>query len=75
MNLQSSGSKHIKRYTKSELADLYRKPVYSLMRWIKKDEELFEELLATGYNTYQKEFKKEQVQIIFKHLGEPDFPN
>ena len=64
----------IKRYTKSELADLYKKPVYSLMRWIKNDEDLYSELKATGYRTYQKEFKKEQVRIIFRHLGEPDYP-
>lgn len=75
MKPNSSENPYVRRYTKSELAHLYKKPVYSLMRWIKQDEELFEELKATGYKTHQKEFKKEQVRIIFYHLGEPDFPN
>lgn len=65
----------VKRYTKSELAALYKRPTNTLMRWINKDTDLKEELSASGYNRYQKEFKKEQVRIIFKHLGEPDYPN
>lgn len=64
----------VKRYTKSELASLYNRPVNTLMRWINKDYELTEALRQTGYNRFQKEFKKEQVRIIFKHLGEPDCP-
>ena len=65
----------VKRYTKSELATLYKRPVNTLMRWINKDSDLKEELIANGYNRYQKEFKKQQVRIIFRHLGEPDLPN
>ena len=64
---------HVKRYTKSELASLYQRPVNTLMRWIHGDIDLMCELKTNGYNKYQKEFKKEQVRIIFKHLGEPDF--
>ena len=66
--------KLIKRYTKSELALLYNRPVNTLMRWINTDEDLIQELKRTGYNRFQKELKKEQVRIIFKHLGEPDCP-
>ena len=65
--------KYIKRYTKSELAALYNRPVNTLMRWINSDEELICELKSSGYHKYQKEFKREQVRIIFRHLGEPDF--
>lgn len=64
----------VKRYTKSELAALYNRPVSTLMRWINKDIELTEALNQTGYNRFQKEFKKEQVRLIFMHLGEPDCP-
>lgn len=64
----------VKRYTKSELAALYKRPVNTLMRWINRDDELMQALAQTGYNRFQKEFKKEQVRIIFRHLGEPDYP-
>lgn len=64
----------VKRYTKSELASLYNRQVSTLMRWIYQDDELTEALHQTGYKRFQKEFKKEQVRIIFKHLGEPDSP-
>lgn len=64
----------VKRYTKSELAALYNRPVNTLMRWIYKDDELMQALAQTGYDRFQKEFKKEQVRIIFRHLGEPDYP-
>ena len=64
----------VKRYTKSELAVLYKRPVNTLMRWINADNELLQELYQTGYKRFQKEFKKEQVRIIFRHLGEPDYP-
>jgi len=63
-----------KRYTKSQLAALYNRPVKTLMRWIHDDKELMEELKELGYNHYQKEFKKEQIRIIFDYIGEPDCP-
>ena len=38
-----------KRYTKSQLAALYNRPVKTLMRWIHSDKELMEELKELGY--------------------------
>lgn len=66
--------KYVKRYTKSEMAILYNRSYSTFIRRVYGDEELMHELNATGYQKKQKEFKKEQVRIIFKHLGEPDYP-
>lgn len=66
--------KYIKRYSKAELAQLYKRPVITLMRWIHNDEDLMQELMKEGYKKSQKALKKEQIRIIFKHLGEPDYP-
>lgn len=65
--------KYVRRYTKSEMAAIYNRSVNTLIRWINADQDLLRELNAFKYNKWQKEFKKEQVRIIFKHLGEPDF--
>lgn len=66
--------------TKKELALLYwdgplpedpKTAVRRLSRWIIINTELFEELKATGYVLKQKVLTKKQVEIIYKHLGEP----
>ena len=51
--------KYIKRYSKSELAQLYKRPVITLMRWIHNDEDLMKELLTHGYKKSLKALKKE----------------
>jgi|GEM_PF-3267978 len=79
LSAKDSDSKHnfpvnenlVKRYTKSELARLYNRPLNTVMRWIHSDEELMQELHKSGYKKSQKELKKEQVRIIFEYLGEP----
>jgi len=61
----------VKRYTKSELAMLYKRTVPTLMNWINDNPELIEALSRLGYKKSQKEFRKEHVRLIFTYLGEP----
>ena len=57
-----------KIYGHTELALLYFKHIQpksastQLARWLRRDEELWEELLLAGY----------QLEIIIDHLGEPE---
>lgn len=53
---------------KQTLADRYAKDysrsVQTLMRWIKKDNELFGKLKELGYTSKQKHFTPAQVKLI-----------
>lgn len=66
--------------TKKELAILYwdgplpedmKIVTNHLMRWIKYNKNLFEELKANNYLSNNREFTPKQVEIIYKYLGEP----
>lgn len=65
-------------YTKSELARLYfpgsvvHVATNRLSRWIARNEELQEALLATGYQPRNRCLTARQVQLIVHFLGEPD---
>ncbi|MEI3118011.1 MAG: DUF4248 domain-containing protein [Parabacteroides johnsonii] len=43
-----------------------------MARWIRRDEELWEELLLAGYRKGQKVFTPLQVTILVDHLGDPE---
>ena len=63
-------------YTK-ELAALYfanstpKAATTHLKRWIRRNEPLKNELAETGYKEGQRVFTPRQVELIFRHLGEP----
>lgn len=63
--------------SKSELALQYlpdlapHSAVNRFMAWVKFNKALFAALLATGYRTTQKQFTRQQVQLIYDYLGEP----
>lgn len=65
-------------YGHAELALLYFKNIQpksastQLARWIRRDEELWEELLLAGYRKGQKVFTPLQVTILVDHLGDPE---
>lgn len=63
--------------TKRELAMLYapeltpHAAVNRLMTWISRIPKLGRELEQTGYQKHCKLLSPDQVQLIFKYLGEP----
>lgn len=65
-------------YGHTELAMLYFNNIQpksastQLARWIRRDEELWEELLLAGYRKDQKIFTPLQTTILVDHLGEPE---
>lgn len=67
-----------KIYGHTELALLYFKHIQptsastQLARWLRRDEELWEELLLAGYHKGQRVFTPLQLEIIIDHLGEPE---
>ena len=67
----------IRTYTKQELASLYspnangENAMRTLNRWIKLNTELRNELCATHYSKWSKNFTPRQVRLIVKDLGEP----
>lgn len=67
----------IRTYTKKELACLYcpnataRCAIRTLTRWIKRNRELYAELLLTGYHVRVRTFMPRQVGIIVHYLDEP----
>ena len=67
----------VKIYTKKELALLYfpdsmpETATKHLMRWVKRNKPLIQELEATNYKINQKWLTKKQVEIIFRHIGPP----
>lgn len=64
-------------YSKQELAVMffpYTEPlsaVRHLFNWVRRNAELTERLLRSGYSTYQKVLTPAQVNLIFEYLGEP----
>lgn len=71
------GRTPLRSYSKSELAHLYNpgcpyeSAVKLLRKWIKLNPALLKELDETYYNPKTKILSPRQVEIIFKHLGEP----
>lgn len=65
-------------YGHTELAMLYFKHVLpksastQLTRWIKRDEELMEELILAGYKKGQRLYTPLQLAILIYHLGDPE---
>ncbi|MBR5298037.1 MAG: DUF4248 domain-containing protein, partial [Parabacteroides sp.] len=43
-----------------------------LRRWIKRDEELMEELILAGYKKGQRLYTPLQLAILIDHLGDPE---
>ncbi|WP_430622439.1 DUF4248 domain-containing protein [Bacteroides mediterraneensis] len=68
---------HCRVYRKSELAQLYfpesdtKTALQGLARWIKRCAELGEALEAVGYEKNRRFFRKPEVELIVKFLGEP----
>lgn len=68
---------HCRVYRKSELAQLYfpesdtKTALQGLARWIKRCTELGEALEAVGYEKNRRFFRKPEVELIVKFLGEP----
>lgn len=58
----------LRRYYKHEVAELYQMDIRTLL---KRLEGVQENLKSTGYSKYQKIYTIAQVEIIFKHLGDP----
>ena len=62
---------------KSELAALYApelggiSALNRLNRWMNRNSQLMTELGETGYVKHSKVLTARQVEIIFRHLGEP----
>ena len=67
----------IKTYSKRELACLYnpditpRCAIRTLNRWIKRNKELLEQLVGTGYHARTRTFTPRQIQIIVSILDIP----
>lgn len=67
----------IKAYSKHELARLYAPKLTDkaagkrLCQWIKHCRPLCEALEKTGYKSLQRILTPVQVELIFRHLGEP----
>ena len=67
----------VKIYTKKELVLLYfpdsmpETATKHLMRWVRRNNPLIQELEATNYKINQKWLTKKQVEIIFRHIGPP----
>lgn len=68
---------HCRVYRKSELARLYfpesdtKTALQGLARWIKRCTELGEALEAVGYEKKRRFYRKPEVELIVKFLGEP----
>lgn len=68
---------HCRVYRKSELARMYfpeadtKTALQGLARWIKRCTELGKALEAVGYEKNRRFFRKPEVELIVKFLGEP----
>ena len=51
--------------------DVYKRQIRTLTRWIKRNSELYAELLLTGYHARVRTFMPRQVGIIVRYLNEP----
>ena len=67
----------INSLSKAQLAQLYApdlapiSAVNRLMKWLKRDEGVMQQLAALGYSKCNKVFTARQVQVIIDYLGEP----
>lgn len=67
----------LRPYRKTELALMYfpestkETAVRLLLRWMKEDAKIMEELNAMGYNKHRQYLLKREVEVIVKYLGEP----
>jgi len=61
----------IKTYSKTQLADMYKVDVRTLVSWINRDKNLKKELEFMGYRPKQRYFNPKQVNKIFTHFGRP----
>jgi len=65
-------------YSHKELALLYfpksqpRAASMQLSKWINRDRELWDQLVAAGYFTRQRLYSPRQVMILFHYLGDPE---
>lgn len=68
---------HCRVYRKSELARMYfpeadtKTALQGLARWIKRCAELEKALEAAGYEKKRRFYRKPEVELIVKFLGEP----
>ena len=75
--MENENDFRIRTYTKKELACLYcpnataRCAIRTLTRWIKRNRELYAELLLTGYHVRVRTYMPRQVGIIVHYLDEP----
>ena len=53
------------------IAPTQRCAIRTLTRWIKRNSELYAELLLTGYHARVRTFMPRQVGIIVRYLNEP----
>ena len=73
--MENENDFRIRTYTKRELACLYcpnttaRCAIRTLTRWIKRNNELYAELLLTGYHARVRTFMPRQVGIIVRYLN------
>jgi len=62
----------IQRYTKTQLALMYEVHYNTLRNWICENYELLDKLAKIDYQHTRKFFRKCEVKLIFRHLGEPN---
>lgn len=67
----------LRSYTKGELARLYspratrESAIRMLNRYLHRCRGLLDELARLGYRADDRRFTRQQVAVIFRHLGEP----
>lgn len=67
----------VRSYSKGELARLYSpratyaSAIRMLNRYLHRCRELWDGLARLGYRPADRRFTRPQVQLIFRHLGEP----
>lgn len=67
----------VRAYSKVELSRLYNPEqcvtvaLKTLARWMKKNDDLMNELANVNYNKYRRSFTPKEVGIIVRYLGEP----
>ena len=59
---------------KTKLAQMYGWNLQFLVKRINTSAELLKELTETGYYSNQRIFTPKQIEIIFKHFGNPATP-
>lgn len=69
--MPDKNTKFRKAIGKAALAEKYEVHPTTLMRWINASEKLKDELYELDYEDNQKVFYPQQLELIFKYLGEP----